>query len=52
MRKASKPHEENWERVLQDAETAWNEYQATGLHVAAEEVDAWLEYLEHPQPHF
>ena len=26
----------------QDAIRAWEEYQATGLHVDAAEVDAWL----------
>ncbi|MGA9672725.1 MAG: hypothetical protein WBQ94_26145 [Terracidiphilus sp.] len=26
--------------------TAWADYQATGLHVAAEEADAWLAKLE------
>ena len=25
---------------------AWNEYQATGLHVCLEEADAWLAQLE------
>ena len=26
--------------------TAWNEYQATGLHATAEEADAWMARLE------
>jgi predicted transcriptional regulator len=38
--------EERRERVRQDALTAWAEYQATGLHVTAEEADAWLAQLE------
>jgi predicted transcriptional regulator len=49
--------EESRERVLLDAQAAWDEFQATGLHVTAEEADAWLERLESgedrepPQPH-
>jgi predicted transcriptional regulator len=49
--------EEGRERVLQDANAAWNEYRATGQHVTAEEADAWLDRLasgedcEPPQPH-
>jgi hypothetical protein len=31
---------------LQDAILAWNEYQATGLHVTQDEADAWLAKLE------
>ena len=38
--------EEKREAFHQDAIKAWEEYQATGLHVAAEEVDAWLAKLE------
>lgn len=38
--------EEKREAFRQDAITAWNEYQATGLHVAMEEADAWLAKLE------
>jgi predicted transcriptional regulator len=38
--------EEQREQVRQDALAAWNEYQATGLHVTAEEADAWLARLE------
>ncbi len=30
----------------QDGIRAWNEYQATGLHVTFEEADAWLAKLE------
>jgi predicted transcriptional regulator len=29
-----------------DALAAWNHYQATGLHLTAEEADAWLAKLE------
>ena len=38
--------EEKREQFRQDALTAWAHYQATGLHVAAEEADAWLAKLE------
>ena len=38
--------EEKREAFRQDAITAWNEYQATGLHVTKEEADAWLAKLE------
>lgn len=38
--------EEQRERFRQDALAAWDEYQATGLHVSAEEADAWLARLE------
>lgn len=38
--------EEKREAFLQDARKAWEEYQATGLHVTLEEVDAWLAKLE------
>jgi predicted transcriptional regulator len=38
--------EERREQFRQDALTAWAEYQATGLHATAEEVDAWLARLE------
>lgn len=30
----------------QDALAAWNHYQFTGLHLAAEEADTWLAKLE------
>jgi predicted transcriptional regulator len=49
--------EERRERLRQDALAAWAEYQATGLHVAAEEADRWLARLESgedaepPAPH-
>ena len=38
--------EERRETFRQDALRAWQEYQATGLHVTAAEADAWLEKLE------
>lgn len=38
--------EEARERLRQDALAAWADYQATGLHVTAEEADAWLAKLE------
>ena len=38
---------EKWrQQVRQDALAAWEGYQATGLHVTAEEADAWLARLE------
>jgi predicted transcriptional regulator len=38
--------EEARERLRQDALTAWSDYQTTGLHVTADEADAWLAKLE------
>ena len=38
--------EEKREAFRQDGIRAWNEYQATGLHVSLEEADAWLAQLE------
>lgn len=38
--------EEKRERLRQDAFAAWDEYQATGQHVTADEADAWLAELE------
>jgi predicted transcriptional regulator len=38
--------EEQRDRFRQDALAAWNHYQATGLHVTAEEADVWLAKLE------
>ncbi len=38
--------EEKREAFRQDTLKAWEEYQATGLHLTAEEVDAWLAQLE------
>jgi predicted transcriptional regulator len=48
--------EEAGERLRHDALAAWADYQATGLHISAEEVDRWLERLEaaedaEPPPH-
>jgi predicted transcriptional regulator len=38
---------EKWrQQVRQDALAAWESYQATGLHVTAEEADTWLVRLE------
>jgi predicted transcriptional regulator len=38
--------EEQRESFKRDAMHAWNQYQATGQHVAAENADAWLAKLE------
>ncbi len=38
--------EEKRQSFLEDARKAWEEYQATGLHVTLEEADAWLAELE------
>lgn len=38
--------EERREAFRQDAIRAWDEYQATGLHVSLEEADGWLAKLE------
>lgn len=38
--------EEKREQFRQAALAAWENYQATGLHVSAEEADAWLAKLE------
>ena len=38
--------EEKREQLRQDALAAWNHYETTGLHVTAEEADAWLAKLE------
>jgi predicted transcriptional regulator len=38
--------EEKREQLRQDALAAWAEYQTTGLHVTAEDADAWLAKLE------
>ncbi len=37
--------EEKRERFKLDAEEAWEDYQATGLHLTGEEVEAWLEKI-------
>lgn len=38
--------EEKREQLRQDALAAWADYQTTGLHLTAEEADAWLVKLE------
>jgi predicted transcriptional regulator len=38
--------EERRQKTREDAMAAWTDYQATGLHVTAEEADAWLAKLE------
>jgi len=38
--------EEKREQLRQDARAAWAVYRTTGLHVTAEEADAWLAKLE------
>ena len=45
MRKAISQYverEKKREALRQDVLEAWNEYQGTGLHATAEEVDQWL----------
>lgn len=37
---------ENLDESDRDAVEAWGEYKRTGLHVTAEEADAWLAELE------
>ena len=41
--------EEKREAFRQDGMRAWEEYQATGLHVTHAEADAWLAKLEQGQ---
>lgn len=38
--------EEKREQLRQNALAAWSGFQASGLHVTAEEADAWLAKLE------
>jgi len=38
--------EEKREKLRADALAAWNQYESAGLHVTAEEADAWLAKLE------
>ncbi len=38
--------EEKREAFRQDTLKAWEEFRTTGLHLAAEEADAWLAQLE------
>ena len=42
--------EERREQFRTSALDAWADYQATGLHATAEEVDAWLAELEAGEP--
>ena len=35
------------EAFRQDTLKAWEEYRPTGLHLTADEADAWLAQLEH-----
>lgn len=37
---------EQRQKMREDALDAWADYQTTGLHVTAEEADAWLAELE------
>ncbi|WP_395020597.1 CopG family ribbon-helix-helix protein [Dongia sp.] len=49
MRKAIEQYvdfEEDREQLNRDMVASWEDYQATGLHVTGEEVDAWLAKLE------
>jgi predicted transcriptional regulator len=41
--------EEKREAFRQDTLKAWQAYRATGLHVTADEADAWLAQLEQGQ---
>ena len=41
--------EEKREAFRQDGILAWNEYQATGLHITQSEADTWLAALESGQ---
>jgi predicted transcriptional regulator len=49
--------EDRREQLRRETLAAWGEYEATGLHVTAEEADAWLmrletaEDAEPPRPH-
>jgi predicted transcriptional regulator len=38
--------EEKREQLRRDARAAWEDYQTTGLHVAAKDADAWMAKLE------
>ena len=38
--------EEKREQLRQDALAAWADYQTAGLHITAEEADAWLAKLQ------
>jgi predicted transcriptional regulator len=39
-------HKEKREAFMQDAQRAWDTYRQTGLHLTADEADAWLVKLE------
>ena len=39
--------EENREAFRQDTLKAWEAFRSNGLHVTAEEADAWMAQLEH-----
>jgi len=41
--------EEKREAFRQDSLKAWESFRATGLHVSADEADAWMAQLEHGQ---
>jgi predicted transcriptional regulator len=41
--------EEKREAFRQDSLKAWECFRATGLHVSADEADAWMAQLEHGQ---
>jgi predicted transcriptional regulator len=38
--------EEQRETFRADTQAAWEEYQSSGLHLTADEADAWLDRLE------
>jgi len=46
MRQANVEREERRKQFREDAMAAWADYRATGLHLTAEEADAWLAKLE------
>ncbi|HAU58468.1 MAG TPA: CopG family transcriptional regulator [Comamonadaceae bacterium] len=41
--------EDRHEAFRQDTLKAWDEYRATGMHVTADEADAWMAQLEQGQ---
>lgn len=41
--------EDKREAFRQDTLKAWDEYRATGMHVTADEADAWMAQLEQGQ---
>jgi predicted transcriptional regulator len=38
--------EEKRQSFIQDAQSAWEEFERTGLHLTGEEVDDWMTKLE------